>query len=115
MANVLYGHKNTHKISLENIIQHTLSVKRGVKKSLLVVDMPKGTYKNIKLAYKNSRLILKKTKCDAVKLESNKKNHKIIEYLVKKKIPVMGHIGYTPQFKKNLRSKAKLVLKLLNY
>ena len=43
MANVLYGHKNTHKISLENIIQHSASVKLGIKKSLLVVDMPKGT------------------------------------------------------------------------
>ena len=42
MANVLYGFDNTHKISLENIIQHTLSVKKGIKKSLLVVDMPKG-------------------------------------------------------------------------
>ena len=42
MANVLYGHKNTHQISLENIIQHTSSVRKGVKKSLLVVDMPKG-------------------------------------------------------------------------
>ena len=60
MANVLYGHKNTHQISLENIIQHTLSVKRGIKKSLLVVDMPKGSYKNIKSAFRNSRLILKK-------------------------------------------------------
>ena len=48
MANVLYGLKNTHKISLKNIIQHTLSVKEGVKKSLLVVDMPKGTYSNKK-------------------------------------------------------------------
>ena len=52
MANVLYGHKNTHKISLENIIQHRISVKMGVKKSLLVVDMPKGSYENIKNAKK---------------------------------------------------------------
>ena len=48
MANVLYGHNNTHKITLDNIIQHTLSVQKGVKKSLLVVDMPKGTYSNPK-------------------------------------------------------------------
>ena len=48
MANVLYGQKNTHKINIENIIQHTLSVKMGIKKSLLVVDMPKGSYKDIK-------------------------------------------------------------------
>ena len=103
MANVLYGHKNTHKMSLENIIQHTLSVKMGVKKSLLVVDMPKGTYNNIKHALKNVKLVFKKTRCEAVKLENYKKNHKIIEALVKKKIPVMGHIGYTPQFKKKFK------------
>ena len=85
MANVLYGHKNTRKISLENIVQHTLSVKKGVKKSLLVVDMPIGTYKNEKIAEKNAKYLMKKTGCDAVKIESNKKNFKIIEKLTKKK------------------------------
>ena len=99
MANVLYGHKNTHKINLENIIQHSTSVKKGIKKSLLVVDMPKGTYDNVKSALKNAKIILKKTKCDAVKLENNRNNFKIIKNLVKKKVPVMGHIGFTPQFK----------------
>ena len=89
MANVLYGHKNTHKINLENIIQHSISVKRGIKKSLLVVDMPKGTYSNVKSAIKNAKIIIKKTRCDAVKLENNKKNFKIIENLVKRKIAVM--------------------------
>ena len=103
MANVLYGHKNTHKIDLKNIIQHTLSVKMGVKKSLLVVDLPKGTYRNEKSAEKNAKYLIKKTKCDAIKLESNKNNYKIIKFLTKKKIPVMGHIGYTPQFKKKFK------------
>ena len=103
MANVLYGHKNTHKINLENIIQHSISVKRGIKKSLLVVDMPKGTYSNVKSAIKNAKIIIKKTRCDAVKLENNKKNFKIIENLVKRKIAVMGHIGFTPQFKKKFK------------
>ena len=46
MANVLYGMKNTRKITLDTIIQHSISVRKGVKKSLLVVDMPKGSYKN---------------------------------------------------------------------
>ena len=103
MANVLYAQKNTHKISMDNIIQHTLSVKLGVKKSLLVVDMPKGSYSNPNTAFKNASLILKKTSCDAVKLENYKKNFKIIKYLVQKKIPVMGHIGFTPQFKKKFK------------
>ena len=103
MANVLYGHKNTHKITLENTIQHTKSVKMGIKKSLLVVDMPKGTYNNFRSAEKNIKLLMKKTACDAIKIESNKNNYRIIEKLVKKKIPVMGHIGFTPQFKKKFR------------
>jgi 3-methyl-2-oxobutanoate hydroxymethyltransferase len=103
MANVLYGLKNTDKITLDNIIQHTLSVKKGVKKSLLVVDMPKGSYGNLKIAKKNAMLILKATKCEALKIESDKKNFKIIEKLVKNKIPVMGHIGFTPQFKKKFK------------
>ena len=102
MANVLYAHKNTHNLTLENIIQHTLSVKKGVSKSLLVVDMPKNSYSNLKKAEKNAKIIMKLTKCDAVKLESNKRNYKIIKRLVSIKIPVMGHIGYTPQFKKKV-------------
>ena len=103
MANVLYGLNNTHKINLENMIQHTISVKKGIKKSLLVVDMPKGSYGNLKLAKKNAKLLMRKTNCDAVKIESNKKNFKIIKSLVKHKIPVMGHIGFTPQFKKKFK------------
>ena len=103
MANVLYGLDDTHKINLDMIINHTLSVKKGVKKSLLVVDMPRGSYNNKKNARKNAKLIMKSTSCDAVKLESNNKNFDIIEYLVKSKIPVMGHIGYTPQYKKKFK------------
>ncbi len=117
MANVLYGLENTHEISLNNIIQHTQSVQMGIKKSLLVVDMPKGSYINKTVAKKNAKILMKKTKCDAVKLESNKKNYDIIKELVKNKIPVMGHIGYTPQFKKRFKiegetkSKANKLLK----
>ena len=103
MANVLYGENDTHKITLENIIQHTKSVKKGIKKSLLVVDMPIGSYKNKKIAKKNAKLVKRLTNCDAIKLESNNKNFNIIKELVRIKIPVMGHIGYTPQFKKKFK------------
>ncbi len=116
MANVLYNMKNTHSIKLDNIIQHSISVKKGIKKSLFVVDMPKNSYGNIKQAKKNAKTILNKTKCDAVKIESNNKNFEIISAMVKAKIPVMGHIGFTPQFKKKFKiegKKTKDVTKLL--
>ena len=103
MANVLYGSNDTHKIKLENMVQHSISVRKGVKKSLLVVDMPKNTYNNRSDAKKNAKKIINLTKCDAVKIESNSNNYNIINALVKSKIPVMGHIGYTPQFKKKFK------------
>jgi 3-methyl-2-oxobutanoate hydroxymethyltransferase len=117
MANVLYGLKYTHQITLENIIQHASSVKKGVKKSLLVVDMPKGSYVSLEEAKKNAKLIIKKTSCDAVKIESNKKNYNVIKKLVLNKIQVMGHIGYTPQFKKKFKIEGQTsveIRKLLN-
>ena len=64
--------------------------------------MPKGTYKNITMAKKNAKLIKSSTKCGAVKIESNSNNFNIIK-LVSLKIPVMGHIGYTPQFKNKFK------------
>ena len=117
MGNVLYGMKDTSKITLETIIQHGIAVRKGVKKSLLVIDMPQGTYKNSQKALSNAKLIVKKTRCDAVKIESNNKNFNIIKILVKNKIPVMGHIGFTPQFKKKFKVegvKEKEKEKLLN-
>ena len=103
LANALYGQNNTHKMTVDDMIKHTSSVKMGVKKSLLVVDMPKGSYSNTKVALKNARKVINKTGCDAIKLESNKKNFVIIKKLIKEKIPVMGHIGFTPQFKKKFK------------
>ena len=99
MATAFYGMKNTKSISLRTIIDHSIAVKRGVKKSVIVVDMPINTYKNFKMAKKNVSKVFNKTKCDAVKLESNGKNFHIISRLVKLGFPVMGHIGFTPQNK----------------
>jgi len=100
IATAFYGMKNTRSISLETIINHSIAVSKGVKKSAFVVDMPFNTYKNSKQAKKNARKIFKKTHCDAVKIESNGKNFHIIRSLVKSGFPVMGHIGFTPQYKK---------------
>jgi len=103
LATAMYGMKNTHKVTLEMMIQHGISVKSNLSKALCVVDMPTNTYRSIKEAKKNTRLIFKKTKCDAVKMECDGKNFKIIESVVKMGIPVMGHIGFTPQYYKKFR------------
>ena len=79
------------------MIQHSQSVRLGVKKSLMVVDMPHNTYRNNKEALKNSKKVISLTKCDAVKLEGGEKIKNIVKYLTNNKIPVMGHIGILPQ------------------
>ena len=100
IATAFYGMKNTRSINLDMIINHSIAVSKGIKKSTFVVDMPFHTYKNIKQAKENVRKVFKKTHCDAVKLENNGKNFDIITHLVKSGFPVMGHIGFTPQHKK---------------
>ena len=107
LANVLYGMKTTHDLKLETMINHAKSVKLGTKNSLFVVDMPKNSYKNPIQAVKNARLIIKKTGCDAIKIENNLYNLNIVKALKKSKIDVMGHIGYTPQFKKKFKAEGK--------
>jgi len=103
LATAMYGMKNTHQITLETMIQHGISVKSNLSKALCVIDMPKNTYRSTKEAKKNAKLILKKTKCDAIKMEYNNKNFKIIQSVVNMGIPVMGHIGFTPQHYKKFR------------
>ena len=97
LGSVLYNYKSTKKVTLTNIIDHSKSVRLGVKKSLMVVDMPYNTYNSNKTALKNAKRIIKETKCDAVKLEGGKKIISQIRYLIKNKIPVMGHLGLLPQ------------------
>ena len=94
---VLYGMESTREVTLDLMINHAKSVKKGISKSVLVIDMPYQTYRNKKEAYKNAIKIIKSTKCDALKLEGGEKIINIIKYLINKNIPVMGHIGLLPQ------------------
>ena len=112
LGSVLYGMHSTKNVSLDMMINHSISVKKGVKKSLLVVDMPFGTYKNKKIALNNARKILNKTKCDAVKLEGGKSIINIVKYLISHNISVMGHIGLLPQ---SHRGKYRFKGKTKNY
>ena len=97
LGSVLYNFETTRKVSLSMMIEHSKSVRKGVKKSLMIVDMPFNTYKNKSQALKNCKKVMKETKCDGIKLEGGKKIIDIVKHLIKFKIPVMGHIGIMPQ------------------
>ena len=107
LGSVLYNYKSTREVSLSMMIEHSKSVRMGIKKALMVVDMPHNTYRNSKEALKNAKKIMLKTKCDAVKLEGGKKIYETVKTLVKNKIPVMGHLGLLPQSDKTFKFKGK--------
>ena len=109
LGSVLYNYKSTRQVSLDSMIEHSKSVKLGIKKSLLVVDMPHNTYRSSREALKNAKKIMSKTKCDAVKLEGGNKISEIIKTLIKNNIPVMGHLGVLPQTAKNFKFKGKKI------
>ena len=106
LGSVLYNYSTTRKVTLSEMINHSKSVRQGIKKSLMVVDMPYKTYETNMSALKNAKKIIKETKCDAVKLEGGKKIIKQIKFLIKNNIPVMGHLGLLPQSTKG-RFKSK--------
>ena len=97
LGSVLYNYPTTRKVTLNTMIEHSKSVKKGIKKSLMVVDMPYKTYRNPKEALINAKKIISQTGCDAVKLEGGNKIIKTVRYLIKNKVQVMGHIGLLPQ------------------
>ena len=114
LGSVLYNYKSTRSVTLDVMIEHSRSVKMGVNKCLMVVDMPHNTYRNSKEALKNAKKIISKTKCDAVKLEGGNKIYHIVKTLIKNNIQVMGHLGVLPQSAKNFKVKGKKITEKKN-
>jgi 3-methyl-2-oxobutanoate hydroxymethyltransferase len=97
-ANVMAGHKTTLPITLDQMIYHASSVVRGVNHALVVVDLPFGTYQgNSKEALHSAIRIMKESGADAVKLEGGKEVADSIDRILTAGIPVLGHLGLTPQ------------------
>jgi len=97
-SNVMAGFDTTLPITLDNMIYHAASVVRAVKRALVVVDLPFGTYQgNSKEALASSIRIMKETGASAVKLEGGQEVAESIERILSAGIPVMGHLGLTPQ------------------
>ncbi len=95
---VMHGFDSTVPVPLELMIMHGAAVVRGSAKALVVVDMPFGSYEESpEVAFRNAAKIMKETGCGAVKLEGGSYIAETIAYLTKRGIPVMAHIGLTPQ------------------
>jgi 3-methyl-2-oxobutanoate hydroxymethyltransferase len=97
-SNVMAGFETTLPITLDNMIYHAASVVRAVKRALVVVDMPFGTYQgNSKEALSSAIRIMKETGAHAVKMEGGREIIESVERILSAGIPVMGHLGLTPQ------------------
>lgn len=90
------GHETTLPVTMQDMVHHTKATARGVKNALVIGDLPYKSYLNAASAVKNAKLLMK-AGAGAVKLEGGKKVEKQVRALLKAKIPVMGHLGMTPQ------------------
>ncbi|HHN72724.1 MAG TPA: 3-methyl-2-oxobutanoate hydroxymethyltransferase, partial [Thermopetrobacter sp.] len=95
---VLYGHGSTLPVSLETMILHGRVVAAATARALVVVDMPFGSYEeDPRQAFRNAARVMKETGCGAIKLEGGVRMAETIRFLVERGIPVMAHVGLTPQ------------------
>ncbi len=98
IGNVVFGYGNTVPVTLDEILTHTRAVRRAVKRALLVADMPYGSYHTgADDAVRAALRLIKEGGAEAVKLEGGRKRAPLVKRLVDEEIPVMGHIGLTPQ------------------
>ena len=95
---VVHGLPNTVGVTLEMMILHGQAVMRGSRRAMVVVDLPFGSYEgSAETAYQNAARVMKETGCNAVKVEAGPTVAENIEYMVRRGIPVMGHVGLRPQ------------------
>lgn len=97
-SNVVAGNTTTLPITLDQMIYHATSVMRGVKRALVVCDMPFGTYQvNVTESVSNAIRIMKESGCDALKMEGGTEILESVKAIINAGIPVMGHLGLMPQ------------------
>jgi len=98
VGNVLLGYENTIPVTMEEMIHHCKAVSRGVKRAMVIGDMPFMSYQaSIEEAVRNAGRFLKEARVEAVKLEGGREVFETIRRIVDSGIPVMGHLGLTPQ------------------
>ncbi len=100
---VVQGHEDTLPVTMEDMIYHTRAVRRGVKRAMIVTDLPFMSYQvNAEEALHNAGRLMKEGRADAVKLEGGVHAAKAVRHMVEAGIPVMGHVGLGPQSSKQI-------------
>ncbi len=103
LANTVLGYETTLPVSMAEMLHHTAAVARGVKEALVIADMPFMSYQpSIAMGLENAGRFIKEANADAVKIEGGVNRVELISALVENGIPVLGHIGLTPQSVKNM-------------
>jgi 3-methyl-2-oxobutanoate hydroxymethyltransferase len=95
---VVLGHENTLSVTIEEMLHHTRAVRRGTRRALVVADMPYGSYHaDLAASLHNAMRFVKEAGAEAVKVEGGERRLELISRLTEAEIPVMGHVGLTPQ------------------
>ncbi len=94
----LYGHENTLKMTVEQMISHCQAVKNGAPNTFCILAMPYGSYATKKIAVKNATKMMKESGADAIKMQGGKDMFEIINAIAKSGVPIMSHVGLMPHF-----------------
>lgn len=108
LGEVMLGYESTVRVSMEEMLHHTKAVVRGTERALIVGDLPFLSYENPSEALTNAGRFLREAGAQAVKLEGGVRSSRTIETLVRAGIPVMSHIGWTPQAKLGMGGKVRV-------
>ncbi len=108
LGEVVLGYDSTVRVTMAEMLHHTKAVVRGTQRALVIGDMPFLSYSTADEAVENAGLFLREAGAQAVKVEGGVRSAKIVETLVRTGIPVMGHIGWTPQAKLGMGGKVRV-------
>ena len=108
LGQVALGYESTVRVTMEEMLHHTRAVVRGTKRALVIGDMPFLSYSTATEATENAKRFMQDAGAQAVKVEGGVRSARIVEALVKSGVPVMGHIGWTPQSQHGLGGKVKV-------
>ena len=108
LGEVMLGYDSTVRVTMAEMLHHTKAVVRGTERALIVGDMPFLTYATVDEALEHAGMFLQEGGAQAVKVEGGVRSAKIVEALVRSGIPVMGHIGWTPQAKHGMGGKVRV-------